>query len=179
MTRNTFLIGAVLICGGLVAVAAVGCSDDTPLSPDQQALAALRQTVAPFRDLHAAQQAGYQTVVTDPTNGKSCLSDPTMGAMGVHYLNTDNVDDAVVPTKPEVTIYEPQQDGSFKFVGVEFIIPYSIRGENETPPVLFGQQFQHNPTFQLWMLHVWVGRDNPAGLFATWNPDVTCQFGAN
>ncbi len=178
MFGNAHSLRTGLASGALLALALVGCGDDNPLSPEEQALAALRQTVAPFQDLGAAQQAGYAVIVADPNNGHTCLSEPQMGAMGVHYLNAANVDDTVIVTKPEVTIYEPQEDGSFKFVGVEYIIPYTIRPADQTPPVLFGQQFQHNPTFELWMLHVWVGRDNPSGLYATWNPSVTCEFGS-
>lgn len=25
-------------------------------------------------------------------------------------------------------------------------------------------------------LHAWVWQDNPAGTFAAWNPDVTCEL---
>jgi hypothetical protein len=41
--------------------------------------------------------------------------------------------------------------------------------------VLYGQQFKQNDTFQLWGLHVWVWEENPSGLFANWNPRVTCK----
>ena len=63
-----------------------------------------------------------------------------------------------------------------KFVGVEYIIPYSIHGADQPAPVLFGEAFSKNDHFQLWGLHAWVGKKNPAGTFAMWNPDVTCQF---
>ena len=43
-----------------------------------------------------------------------------------------------------------------------------------TTPILFGQQFQRNETFQLWGLHAWVWEENPSGIFANWNPRVTC-----
>ena len=84
--------------------------------------------------------------------------------MGVHYLNASLVSATPVVTQPQIMIYEPQQDGSTKFVGVEFIIPYSVHGEDQSPPELFGQQFMKNATFQLWGLHVWVGRTNPSGI---------------
>jgi hypothetical protein len=167
---------SALVCGALLGVALVGCSDSNPLTPQEQDLAALRRAVAPLQDLSAAQQAGYTVAVGDPSDGHTCFSNPPLGAMGVHYLSTSLVDDTVVVTKPEIMIYEPQQDGSSQFVGVEYIIPYSVHGENQPPPVLFGQEFMKNATFQLWGLHVWVGRTNPSGMFAMWNPDVSCQF---
>ena len=42
-------------------------------------------------------------------------------------------------------------------------------------PVLFGQEFKQNDTFQLWGLHVWLWKENPSGLFASWNPRVSCR----
>jgi hypothetical protein len=27
----------------------------------------------------------------------------------------------------------------------------------------------------VWALHVWVGRQNPSGIFSDWNPKVTCD----
>ncbi|MBK5188745.1 MAG: hypothetical protein JJD97_10920 [Gemmatimonadaceae bacterium] len=168
---------AALVCGMLLGAALLGCSDSNALTQQQKDIAALRQAVAPYANLSAAQTAGYTVAVGDPGDGHTCLFDPQLGAMGVHYLNTTLVDDTAIVTQPEIMIYEPQQDGSSTFVGVEYIIPYSIHGEDQPPPELFGQQFMKNATFQLWGLHAWVGRSNPSGMFAMWNPDVSCQFG--
>jgi hypothetical protein len=63
-----------------------------------------------------------------------------------------------------------------EFVAVEYVIPFSIRGTEQPPPVLFGHEFKQNHTFDLWALHAWVGRDNPSGTFADWNPNVTCDY---
>jgi hypothetical protein len=41
--------------------------------------------------------------------------------------------------------------------------------------VLFGHAFKQNDAFQLWGLHVWLWKDNPNGIFADWNPVVTCN----
>jgi hypothetical protein len=41
--------------------------------------------------------------------------------------------------------------------------------------MLFGQDFKHNDTFGIWALHAWVWKDNPSGIFADWNPRVTCE----
>ncbi len=46
--------------------------------------------------------------------------------------------------------------------------------------MLFGQTFQgpmraHHPGMEKhYDLHVWLWKENPEGLFAEWNPDVTC-----
>jgi hypothetical protein len=159
----------------LVSITALACSDSTPVTQRDRDLASLRQAVSGLHDLTAAEAAGYTVAVGDPSDGHTCLSDP-MGGMGIHYLNTTLVNDTVIVTKPEILIYEPQQDGSMKFVGVEFIIPYSIHGADQPAPVLFGEAFSKNDHFGLWGLHAWVGKKNPSGTFAMWNPDVTCQF---
>jgi hypothetical protein len=159
----------------LFSLAALGCSDSTQVSQQDQDLASLRQAVAGIQNLTAAQAAGYTTVAADPTDGHTCFSDPT-GGMGIHYLNTALVDDTVIVTKPELMIYEPQQDGSMTFVGVEYIIPYAIRGPDQPAPVLFGQTFMKSDYLQLWALHAWIGRKNPSGMFAMWNPSVSCQY---
>ncbi len=40
------------------------------------------------------------------------------------------------------------------------------------PPTLFGVSFHRHPSLPLWVLHAWVWKDNPAGVFADWNPAV-------
>lgn len=168
---------AALLLGVLLAFSPAGCSDsDNPVYDAAPELDALGQAVKPFHDLGAARDAGYDVVVSHPTNHRICLRDSVLGAMGIHFLDGTLVDDTVLVTEPEVLIYEPQDDGSEEFAGVEYIIPFSIRDADQPPPVLFGQEFVQNQTFQLWGLHAWVGRDNPSGMFASWNPDVTCEF---
>ena len=92
--------------------------------------------------------------------------------MGVHYLNNTRVGGLKV-TEPQLLMYEPQQNGTMKLVGVEFIVPGV---PTETAPVLFGQTFQYNATFGVWALHVWAWAKNPLGLFYDWNPNVTCAY---
>jgi hypothetical protein len=59
-------------------------------------------------------------------------------------------------------------------VAVEYIIPYTFVPRSAEPPVLFGQKFAQVDAFQLWGLHAWVWKENPSGIFASWNPTVTC-----
>lgn len=176
MLHTLFAPRAAIVYGGVLALALTGCGgSDNPLHPEDTELASLRQAVEPFHDFAAANGAGYDVLVTHPVNHRLCLRDPALGAMGIHYLNGALVDDTVLVDEPEVLIYEPEEDGSLEFVGVEYVIPFTIRGEDQPPPVLFGRQFKRNHVFNLWALHAWVGRDNPSGTFADWNPDVTCE----
>lgn len=135
----------------------------------QQDLATLRAVTAPFHRFEAAQDAAYSTKIT------SCMADPMLGGMGFHYGNVGLIDGTLEVNKPELLLYEPEKDGKLRFVAVEYVLPYTFRSRSAEPPVLFGQQFKQNDRFQLWGLHVWVGRENPSGIFASWNPRVTCD----
>ena len=95
--------------------------------------------------------------------------------MGFHYGNTDLINGSVSVDKPELLLYEPEQNGRLRLVAVEYIIPYQFRSRESAPPVLFGQDFKRNDVFQLWGLHAWVWKENPSGVFENWNPKVTCE----
>jgi hypothetical protein len=98
------------------------------------------------------------------------------GGMGFHYGNTAFIDGTARVDQPELLLFEPQATGKPKLVAVEYIVPYSFHARSAAPPVLFGQQFKQVDAFQLWGLHVWIWKLNPSGLFAPWNPQVSCAF---
>jgi len=133
-------------------------------------LATLRRVTAPFHEFSNAAAAGWSTKIT------SCMTDPAgAGGMGFHYGNTALIDGSVSVDAPELLLYEPQKNGRLRLVAVEYIIPYTAHARSDAPPVLFGQPFKQNDTFQLWGLHAWVWKHNPSGMFADWNPDVNCD----
>lgn len=189
----------LLAASGVLAFAAVvaGCEQtDTALEPTAIALATdadgtagtdrsaaidreiamLRRATARFHRFEEAQSAEHTVLVSHPVTGATCLSDPAAGGMGRHYLNPALFpDDELSVTQPEVVLYEPMPNGKLRLVGFEYVVPYSVRGPGETPPTLFGQEFLHNDTFGLWMLHVYAWKNNPEGMFATWNPTITCE----
>ena len=103
------------------------------------------------------------------------MTDPRLGGMGFHFGKTTAIDATADVLEPEVLLYEPEKNGSLRLVAVEYIIPYALRPRNGPPPTLFGQPFVQNDAFELWGLHAWVWRNNPAGMFADWNPDVNCD----
>jgi hypothetical protein len=140
--------------------------DGTLTAANRQDIAALRAATARFQRIAVADGAGYN--VQFPAG---CMESPA-GGMGFHYINGDNVG-SLDPVRPQLVIYEPEQNGTLRLVAVEFIFP----GQPTDPaPVLFGQPFTWNETFQVWALHVWIFKNNPTGLFKDWNPDVSCQF---
>lgn len=145
----------------------------------ERQLADLRRATAPFHRPEQGEAAGYTVLVTHPVSGAACLEDATLGGMGRHLLNPELIDDDVLVLSPEALIYEPDQNGELRLVGVEYVIPFAIHGTDAEPPVLFGQEFKQNTTFDLWALHVWPWKHNPSGMFADWNPSVSCQHDAH
>jgi hypothetical protein len=177
MKPTVFLAGIVLLAGcgadpvptenaAATAAQSAASLDGTLTAADRQDVAALRAATAQFHRIEVASAAGYNNQFP-----AGCM-ESSAGGMGIHYLNGDNVG-SLDPTRPQLVIYEPEQNGTLRLVAVEFIYP----GQPTDPaPVLFGQSFRWNETFQVWALHVWIFRNNPTGLFQDWNPDVSCQF---
>jgi hypothetical protein len=135
-------------------------------------IASLRRLVAPFHRFEAAVNAGWSVLFTP------CLEAPGLGGMGFHYANPAYVEDggAVNLLQPELLLYEPQKNGQLRFVGVEYIVLFSDHPATAPPPTLLGQPFEATPDAGLWGLHIYVGQHNPSGIFATWNPRVSCEF---
>jgi hypothetical protein len=141
------------------------------LADVNQQLAALRSLTAHYHDIEDATANGYIAAVTP------CLALAGVGAMGVHRGNPEFINDPAVDVlEPELLLYEPQKDGTMRFVGVEYIIPFALRPSTAPAPPLLGQTMHQNHEAGLWALHVWIGRENPDGLFADWNPKVSCEF---
>lgn len=128
---------------------------------------------------------------------QECVAVPQAGGMGVHYINLQRMMDTTVDASaPEILLYEPDKNGRMRLVGVEYYVPVLVMGANgpepyfgteppanplNQPPVLFGQKFDgpmpgHGPG-EPWHydLHVWLWKHNPAGMFAPFNPKVSCQ----
>jgi len=157
-------------------------------SDGQSDVAGARAATAGFHDLGAAQAAGYVGLVADLA-GITCIDNPGVGAMGVHYLNPslapELFDAAAVATveaaTPELLVYEPGPDGRLRLVALEYLaLKANWDAHNAAPPSLFGQPFNTTlagnryglPDF--YSLHAWIWNPNPTDLFAAWNPNVSC-----
>ncbi len=171
--KNAYMTIGIASVVALLTLAAA-CSDSPTgngLDPAvNRDLAKLRKVTDPLSSFDAGSNAGWSAKIT------GCMTDPTLGGMGYHYGKTALIDGSVKVDEPELLLYVPQQNGQMKLVAVEYIIPYTFHAREAEAPVLFGQQFKQNDTFQLWGLHAWVGQDNPSGIFASWNPQVNCQY---
>lgn len=135
-------------------------------------LATVRSATAKYHRFELAMEEGW----VDPFG---CIESAGQGAMGFHYLKLDRFDDQLDLSEPEVLIYEKGPQGQMKLVAVEFIIPAAEWSDNE-PPTFLGQTLQYKTTVgpydvdPYYELHVWVWRHNPSGMFADWNPEVSC-----
>jgi hypothetical protein len=82
------------------------------------------------------------------------------------------MDGKVDITKPEALVYELGLDGKpIALVAHEYIVPIE-KWTSKKPPRLFGMDFHRHPTLPLWVLHTWLWKPNPAGVFEDWNPAV-------
>ncbi|TFG88787.1 MAG: hypothetical protein E4H17_01805 [Gemmatimonadales bacterium] len=91
-------------------------------------------------------------------------------------MNGPRVDGQVQWDQPEVLVFMPSPDASdgVRLGAVEYVVPMAAWA-GEAPPTLFGQTFvPGGPGGVLWTLHVWIWQHNPSGMFAPWNPTVSC-----
>ena len=181
MIRRPTRIGAVALAA--VALASVALAGTTAARSD---LTALRAATATFNSVAEAGDAGYgQPPAPAPLH--ECISSfDNSGAMGFHFINGGLLDANVDPTHPEVLVYAPDKHGKLKLVALEFVVFQDAwkAAHGDTMPELFGQMFMATgfpnrfdiPAF--YSLHVWLYEDNPAGMFAPFNPNVSCDTAA-
>lgn len=170
------------------------------LEPD---LAAVRQAAARFQDVEVALAEGYLRDPANLCDDAAMMGQPPeLGAMGIHYFRPDLLGISGPPNprvngngthvdflRPAVLIYEPQADGSLELVAVEnlvFVEAWEAAG-NVSPPAFQGipyDRMEDDPATEAdeahmfaphYDRHVWLFRDNPNGVFAQYNPAVSCR----
>ncbi|WP_265562895.1 hypothetical protein [Sphingomicrobium arenosum] len=161
----------------------------------------IRLQTARFQDVEVALAENYIPAPFCET-AEMMGRDPAEGGMGVHYFRPDllgltsqpgeRVDGVGTHTdfsQPAVLVYEPQADGSLELVAVENLVfksawdaqhggrrpsfrgrIYNEMADDPSTPVDEAHGFA--PHYDL---HIWVHRANPNGLYAQFNPDVTCD----
>lgn len=150
------------------------------LSPPQQLLLA-KQATAKYSSVATAEKAGYHTGL-GPDGKPACVASPA-GGMGIHYENAALMRDGSLDIRrPEMLVYAPQANGSLKLVALEY---FKADGDQslstaDDRPALYGHAFdgpmaEHHPGMGVhYDLHVWVWQSNPSGMFAQFNPTVSC-----
>ena len=166
-----------LSLAALLAGSACGGSNPPVVGADaapevKAGLAELRSATAPFKQLDAAVAAGFAREVPD------CLVHEHHGAMGYHHVNRGYLSADLSVVRPQILLYQRLADGSYRLNGVEFIVPYRLWPRDSVAPVLLGQQLKHEDNLKLWYLHVWAWLPNADGVFADFNPAVTCPDSA-
>ena len=138
------------------------------IDPVEQAAAMLAAAFG--QDVEVAEAAGWASTLQ--TLG--CFQDPSQGGMGAHHVNASLMDDIVDITKPEALVYELDACGAISgLVAHEYIVPVEAWTSRRPPRrCLFGQAFHRHPVLPLWVLHAWLWKDNPRGMFDDWNPAV-------
>lgn len=180
----------LLVATGVALIPAVASAEQEATAHDHTVhaemtlvdeLAEVRRVTARFHQVEEAVAAGYELGWVNGSGVRiitGCVSHPTAGAMGYHYFNQALVaDNAVHPLEPEVLVYESAPGGGRKLVAVEWV----VRGPNTNPPgaatapsVLGMPMHILVPAVGFWIKHAWIWKHNPAGMFADWNPEVTC-----
>lgn len=171
--KSVVLIGLValsLLVATSVALASSNSPKPAPTLPEM-----VRQATVQFKDVGKAGDAKYALL-------HGCVSGQQEGAMGIHFANGSLVGDGKLDAMaPEALLYEPK-DGKMQLVGVEYIVlAADWDAKHSTPPVLMGQLLNYSgapnrfgiPAF--YELHVWAWKSNPNGMFADWNPRVSCE----
>lgn len=139
-------------------------------APGSDQLKAARRATARFHSETQALQAGY---VPDD----HCVAVPGLGGMGFHWVNPDLIDPVFDPSRPEVVLYAPGENGQTRLVAVEYV----VIDIGQARPTMAGHAFDIGGVPPLaaagvphWSLHVWLYEDNPNGIFTPFNPNVSC-----
>jgi hypothetical protein len=169
----------------------------------EPSLEQVRAATERFRDVKVALAEGYVRDPTDTCDSAEMMGKPaSLGAMGIHFFRPDMLGISAPPNprvdgngthtdfnKPAILIYEPQADGSLQLVAVENLVfqkAWHAAG-NKKPPRFHGVEWdtmQDDPATKIdeahmfephYDRHVWLYRDNPNGMFAQFNPAVSCK----
>lgn len=171
--------------------------------PAEPSLDQVRAATERFRDVNVALAEGYIRDPMNLCDTAEMMGRPSaLGAMGIHYFRPDLLGISGPPNprvngngthtdflRPSILIYEPQSDGRLELVAVEnlvFEVAWKLAG-NAGRPSFHGVPYDHmvddpaTATDEAHMFaphfdrHVWIYRDNPNGVFAPFNPAVSCQ----
>jgi hypothetical protein len=192
----------LLACGAAPQDDTTTASAVSAPGPGEPTLDQVRAATEKYRDVRVALAEGYVRDPLDLCDTAAMMGRPAeLGAMGVHYVQMERLGITGPPNprvtgtsthtdflRPSVLIYEPQADGSLALVAIENLafesswkmaghdrppsfrgVPYDYMADDAATPVDEAHMFA--PHFDR---HVWLYRENPNGLFAPFNPNVSC-----
>ena len=157
------------IAGVVTATASIvlGSAAIAGASPDmaQNGIAAVRAATAAYHDISNVPDS-YQD------SGLPCMQ-TAAGGMGIHLLDVSALSNpSESATHPEALVYAETRSGP-ELVAVEYIVPASAVPDPQHPPVVLGHKLTEEivpGAGDLYVLHAWIWRHNPAGMFQDWNP---------
>lgn len=174
--------GLWMVAGLSLMISACSSSPTAPTPTLETQLEKVKTATAKYQNVAVALADGFVAPA-------ACASSAGQGAGGYHYTNPSRIDGRAVAEEPETLLYIPE-GGALHLVAVEYFVPVVLEGAQYfglTPPSspggtpqvlgrdLDGPMAGHNPTMPWhWDLHVWIWRNNPAGTFSPWNPDLSC-----
>jgi hypothetical protein len=190
----------VLLILAAVPFATVSAQPYQPAN-GEPSLDEVRAATDRFRDVNVALAEGYLRDPMDVCETADMMGRPAeVGAMGIHFFRPDLLGITATSPRidgngmhmdfrqPSVLIYEPAEDGSLQLVAVENLVfqaAWEAAG-NTAAPSFHGVPYDHmvdDPATTVdeahvfaphYDRHVWVYRENPAGVFAQFNPAVSC-----
>lgn len=119
-----------------------------------------RAATAQYRNFDNAIRDGYANINVIVSN------------MGHHYLRASILDDRFDYKKPEILVYNKGEDGTMELVAVEYAVPLNLSLNAPEGFTGSGDTWDRNTFFGLWLLHAWVWKFNPDGVFNPTNPSV-------
>jgi hypothetical protein len=141
----------------------------------QRDLAQVRAAVARYHTPERATAAGWQLL----PGLDHCFEHPEAGGMGVHFIDPDQLGNGTLdPSRPEALVFVPGPHGQLRLGAVEYIVPIADPDDPGEAPSVLGHdlhRLEPVPGVHVWGLHVWLFESNPAGMFADWNPRVSCD----
>jgi len=163
------------LAGTVTTVAPASAASDLAIA-DRVELAMVKAATARYVYEPLAIADGYIRGDDD-----QCVEVPGLGAMGIHYVNPQRIG-RLDPRRPDTLLYMPGPNGRRQLVGVEYFQADGDGnlGTDGDRPSLFGQPFDgpmpgHGPGQPPhYDLHAWLWRHNPAGMFAPFNPQLSC-----
>jgi hypothetical protein len=179
--------GAVVLASWSWSPAAAQAGRNAAASPKLSAdMQQVRAGLEKYQDPIVAVRDGYFSTVAcvEYQKGAAGHMQYTPGGMGVHFLNLQTIGPKLDPAKPQVLIYEPVGD-RLQLAAAEWFMPTEVAAG--VRPTIFGQELQgpmegHEPLqpkgLHHYDLHVWLWKENPAGMFSPTNPAVKCPKGS-
>ena len=123
-------------------------------------LALARAASAKYHDVQKAYDDGYVDINVVLPN------------MGRHLMRQDLVNGSFNPEEPQLLVYSEGPGARLKLVAVEYAVPINLSASAPEGFTGSADEWTPNQTFGLWLLHAWVWKDNPDGMFNPTNSQV-------